>query len=197
MEKYCNKCKLYKKFEEFNKHKKGKYGLYSICKVCRKNIYDKKSQEINLNYKNCNTCLKRLPINQFYKNKNVKSGVVGSCKVCYLKNRSKNQSKIENYMKIILNKFKKKHKTDIKLIELIRTYNFQQKRCFISKHKMTHIIDNKGRSDNIFNISIIPLEKKKIYKINDIRLAINLFDSVSKKYNLDTEKILEIYKELT
>ena len=61
---------------------------------------------------------------------------------------------------------------------------------------MTHKIDKKGRSDNIFNISIIPSEDKERYEINDINLAINLFYSVSKKYNLDTESILKVYDEL-
>ena len=45
--------------------------------------------------------------------------------------------------------------------------------------------------------SFIPIHKKKEYTIDDIKLGINLFYSVGKIYNLDSEKILNIYKELS
>ena len=192
MEKYCKKCNNYKSFNDFHKHKNGLFGLYSICKCCRKN------QNIEIIQENirCKDCHELMESSKFYKNKNSKNGLTSRCKECYLLNRSKNQSKIENYMKIILNKFNKKYKNNITITELIRRYNQQNKKCFITKHYMTHKIDKKGRSDDIFNISIIPNEDKERYEINDVKLAINLFYSVSKKYNLDTESILKVYDEL-
>ena len=61
---------------------------------------------------------------------------------------------------------------------------------------MTHYVDSKGRTDNIWNITIIPLKESGILEIKDIRLVINLIYSVSKKYNYNTDKVLEIYREL-
>ena len=195
MEKYCKKCHLYKKFDQYHKHKKGQFGLYSICKLCRKE--HKPTKIKNVSNKLCNICNKRYDSDYFYKNKNSKDGLTSNCKTCYLKKRSKNQSKLENYMKIILHKFQKKNKTNFGVIELIRIYNQQDKKCFISKHNMTHIIDTKGRTDNIYNASIIPILKKDCYNIDDIKLGINLFYSVGKKYDMDTRSILKIYNELT
>lgn len=195
MEKYCKNCKKYKNFNQYHRHRNGQFGLYPVCKECRKIKYHNK---INLNVEKskCKDCNQILDIDNFYKNKNSKNGHTSRCKNCYLDNRSKNQSKIENYMKIILDKFNKKHKTNINPLELVRLYRRQENKCFISKHEMTHIIDKKGRTDNIFNASIIPIKQKKIYQINDVKLAINLFYSVSKKYKMDFDKVHQIYKEL-
>ena len=197
MEKYCKNCNSYKKFDQYHKHKKGQFGLYPICKLCRKNKKNVNSSNNNITHKVCSNCKKRFDSEHFYKNSNTKTGLTSNCKKCYLEKRSKNQSKIENYMRIILTKFQKKHKTKFKINELIRKYNQQDKKCFISNHNMTHIIDIKGRTDNIYNASIIPINKKDCYDIDDIKLGINLFYSVGKKYDLNTDKILQIYRELT
>lgn len=198
MEKYCKNCSKYKSFNEFHKHKNGMFGLYSICKLCRKNNKFTTNNRIKTIENNirCKDCLKTMNSKFFYKNNNSKNGFTTRCKDCYLLNRSNNQSKIENYLKLILDKFKKKHKITFTVQELLRKYYQQNKKCYITKHKMTHIVDKKGRTDNIFNISIITDEEKDRYEIDDIKLTINLFYSVSKKYNLDTESILKVYDEL-
>tara|TARA_E500000178_G_C16961683_1_gene726355 strand:- start:233 stop:850 length:618 start_codon:yes stop_codon:yes gene_type:complete len=200
MEKYCKKCNQYKQFNQYHKHKKGQFGLYPICKLCRKNSNINQINNfdlINTEFKTCNSCNLKLNSDKFYKNKNTKSGLTPSCKKCYLENRSINQSKVENYMRIILGKFKKNHQVNFNELELIRCYNNQDKKCFISNHTMSHLVDTKGRSDNIFNASIIPINKKDIYEIDDIKLGINLFYSVGKIYNLSTDKVLVLYEELT
>jgi hypothetical protein len=195
MEKYCKNCNSYKNFDQYHKHKKGQFGLYPICKMCRKNNLNINKECVSI--KVCNTCKKRLNSNFFYKNKNTSSGLTSNCKECYHIKRSENQSRIENYMKIIVNKFKRKNKINFGVFELIRKYNQQGKKCFISNHNMTHLIDTKGRTDNIYNASIIPIKKKDIYNIEDVKLGINLFYSVGKKYDMDTNNILRIYNELT
>ena len=197
MEKYCKTCQIYKKFTDFHKHKKGQFGLYPECKLCRKNNYKLKNNDYTTNIKKCKNCNLNLESKYFYKNKNLKSGLTSRCKKCFLQRRSENQSKLENYMNIILQRFNKKNKGIFDVNQLVRRYNQQRGNCFISNHKMTHIIDTKGRCDNIFNASIIPIKEKKEYGIDDIKLGINLFYSVGKIYNLDSDKILNIYKELS
>ena len=192
MEKYCNKCNIYKKLDEYHKHKKGKFGCYPICKLCRKREI---SNNIDDN-KVCKCCNKLMDKSNFYKNSSSKSGLASNCKECYLKNRSESQSRLKNYVKIILAKFKKKNKVNFTEMDIIRCYNVQDRRCYISNHKMSHIVDIKGRTDNIFNMTIIPINEKKVLDISDVKLVINLFYSVGKKYNLNSDKILNIYKEL-
>lgn len=197
MEKYCRNCKLYKKFDMYHKHKNGLFGLYSICKLCRKN--KDCNFKVDISDKKCKNCLKVLKINQFYKNKNNKDGLQSDCKICYLEKRSKNQSKIDSYMKTLINKFINLNKIDVTFDQndLIRLYFSQDKKCFITKHLMTHNVDTKGRIDNIYNVSIMPIVDKKELNIEDIKLVINLFYSVGIKYKLDSNKILSIYNELT
>lgn len=194
MEKYCKKCKKYQTFNNFHKHKNGQFGLYPICKSCRKNnICREEIKDENLYCKFCNQTLNSC---NFFKNKNSKNGFCNICKNCTLIKRSENSSKLDNYFKIIFNKFSKKNKTNFTIMELKRCYHQQNKKCFISDHIMTHIVDKKGRTDNIFNISILPIVDKEVYNIEDIKLTINLFYSVSKKYNFSTKNILDIYREL-
>jgi len=195
MQKYCTKCLEYKFLDKYHKHKNGKFGRHSKCKNCRKNCIKKTSQIVIR--KKCNQCNIILNSSNFYKNKNNTTGLSPSCKTCYLERRSKNQSKIENYMKIILKKFKRKHTVDLDVLQLIRMYHSQNEKCFISSNKMTHIVDVKGRTDNIWNISIIPINNNKILEISDVKLCINLFYSVKKKYKLNTTDILDIYHKLS
>ena len=192
MEKYCNKCNKYKKLDEYHKHKKGKFGCYPICKLCRKG---ERSNNVDDN-KECKCCNKLMDKSNFYKNSSSKSGLASNCKECYLKNRSESQSRLKNYVKIILAKFKKKNKVNFTEMDIIRCYNVQEKKCYISNHNMLHIVDIKGRTDNIFNMTIIPINEKEVLDISDVKLVINLFYSVGKKYNLNSDKILDIYKEL-
>ena len=59
-------------------------------------------------------------------------------------------SKLENYIKIILKKFKKKFKKKkitLTSQDIINKYNDQYGYCSITKHKMTHMVDKKGRTD--------------------------------------------------
>ena len=189
MEKQCKKCSKYKRLEKFHKHKNGKFGRHSVCKICRKNIEKKYNPDEK---RKCNICEEILDSSKFYKNKNNKTGLSSHCKKCYLDRRSKNQSKLENYIKIMLKKFKRKHKVSFDAINLLRVFNCQQGRCYISKHKMTHSVDKKGRTDNIWNASILPINDKDILDISDVRLVTNFFYSVKKKYKLNTREILNI-----
>lgn len=197
MEKYCKNCKSYKKFDDYHKHKKGLFGLYPICKICRK---EKQTHDIKIiTDKECKKCNKTFKVENFYKNKNNKDGYQSECKICYIEKRSNNQSKIFPYMKLLLKKFCKLNKNSVSFDEndMINLYINQNKKCYITGHQMTHSVDNKGRIDNIYNISIMPIVDKKTLNIDDIKLVINLFYSVGLKYKLDSEKILTIYRELT
>jgi len=200
MEKYCRNCKNYKKFIDFHKHKKGQFGLYPICKNCRLNTKVLKCDE-NITNKKCKGCIKNLDINNFYKNINNKDGYQNECKKCYLEKRSKNQSKLKNYLNMLLKKFIKRNSKNFTVSfnenDLLNLYQRQNKKCLITEHEMTHIVDTKGRIDNIYNISILVSKQKDIIKIEDIKLVINLFYSVGIKYKLDSDSILKFYKELT
>ncbi len=197
MEKYCRNCKGYKKFTDFHKHKKGQFGLYPICKSCRKSKPIINS--LTISNKECKTCNKKFSIDNFYKNRCNKDGFQNNCKECYLEKRSISKSKLSSYLKILLHKFKNKNKLKINFneLDLENLYNCQNKKCFITNHRMTHYVDTKGRIDNIYNISIIRINEKKELKIKDIKLAINLFYSVGLQYNMDSTNILNLYKELT
>ena len=103
-------------------------------------------------------------------------------------------------MKKLINKFCNKNKVSVSFNhnDLIKLYINQNKKCHITKHEMTHLVDSKGRIDNIFNISIMPIDfKKEIIPLEDIKLVINLFYSVGLKYNLGSDNIKSIYKDLT
>lgn len=163
MEKYCKNCKIYKNFNLFHKHKKGKFGLYSICKECRKN--ENSSENVLIYEKKCKSCLINFKKENFYKNKNNKDGYQNDCKKCYLEKRSNNQSKIDNYMKKLLTKFCNRNKVSVlfNFNDLIKLYLLQNKKCHITGHEMTHLVDTKGRIDNIFNVSILADGKKKSF----------------------------------
>ena len=106
-----------------------------------------------------------------------------------------------NYLDIILNKFIKKNKDKIINInqsELIELYKKNNEKCYISKKLMTHIVDDKKRTDNIWNISIFLIDDKlNEININNIILVCNLFDTIKRGYNIKNYKeMLDIFNNI-
>ena len=109
----------------------------------------------------------------------------------------KSMSKTENFLKIILKKFIKKHKNkevNLTLHGLKKIYIQQNKKCAITLHPMDSIVDIRQRTDNIWNISILILDKtKQIIDKNNILLVCNLVYSTKNIYNLNLEDLRNIY----
>jgi hypothetical protein len=108
-------------------------------------------------------------------------------------------SKLENYVKIILKKFKKKFKkkkVTLTSQDIINKYNDQCGYCSITKHKMTHNTDIHQRTDNIWNMSIYAnSEEKEINKIN-FKLVIHFVYTAQNLYKMNNEQILNLYKNI-
>ena len=200
MYKTCCHCKNHKLLDDFHKLKLGQFGRHSVCKDCRK-IKRKSMISIISDTLCCNLCNKRQSIDKFYINNGSKSGHQSYCIECQKTLIASSKSKIENFSKIILEKFKKKNK-DIKVIlnvsDIINQFNKQNGLCHITKHTMTHNVDIKQRTDNIWNFSVY-VENNELKEITnlDIYLVVNLIYTIKNLYKLDHKSILKIYKELT
>lgn len=189
MYKTCSKCDTHKNISQFHKLKSGKFGVHSICKQCRSISRKRYNYEIINKEKVCKLC--NLP-KKFYKNKSSKDGLQTYCIDCQKKKISKSKSKLENFCKIILEKFKKKHKNikiNITISDLIKKYKEQNGKCFITKHSLTHEVDIKQRTDNIWNLSIIHNSNEVNYET--FNLGIHLIYTLKNLYQIDD--ILKVY----
>ena len=200
MFKTCTKCNIHLSLDKFHLLKKGKYGRHPQCKSCRKNnkneiINFKKITEIT-----CSCCGITKSINYFYKNKSNINGYQIYCKTCNKIKIAQSMSKLDNYIKIVLKKFKSKNKDkklNININDIKSLFREQEGNCAISNHEMTHNVDIKQRTDNIWNLSIMCKKNclKEINK-NDIYLVCNLIYSTKKLYNLNENEIKNIYNNI-
>ena len=200
MYKTCSHCKNHKLLDDFHKLKKGQFGKHSVCKDCRK-IKRKNVTNIISDTLYCNLCNKILSIDNFYINNSSKSGHQSYCIDCQKNIIASSKSKIDNFSKIILEKFRKKNKDiiiNLNVNDIINQFNKQKGLCYITKHKMTHKVDNKQRTDNIWNFSIY-VEQNNLKEINKvhIHLVVNLIYTIKYLYKLDHNSILKIYKEIS
>jgi hypothetical protein len=199
MFKACNYCNKSKSLDDFHVLKTGFLGRNSICKECRKEKRKKiKSSSILTHYK-CNSCKELKSINDFYKKKNSLLGIQSYCKICQKQVIANSKSKIDNFSKIILKKYIKKHKKqDIKITynDIIRKFNQQKGKCFLTGHELTHYIDIKQRSDNIWNMAILCDKDIRQVNYNDFNLVINLVYSIQGVYNLNNDQIIDCYKAI-
>ena len=84
-------------------------------------------------------------------------------KICHKNSMNKKNSfQLEEYFDIILDKFIKQNKNyqiNFIISDLINIYFDQNKKCSVTNHDMSTIVEKKGsvlpRTDNIWNISII------------------------------------------
>ena len=205
MYKTCPKCNKHKKLENYHKQKGGSYGRHSICKECR-SIIRKKCNLNNIkrkvvpDTKICTLCCKSKKNKEFYKNNSSKDGLQTYCKKCQIKKISLSQSKIENFAKIILNKYIKKHKNleiKINVKDITKKFNDQKGLCHVTQHKMTHNTDLKQRTDNIWNMAIlITNNKAKKITFNDFHLVIHLIYTTKELYGMSIDQVKKLYKKL-
>lgn len=201
MNKICNNCRKRLTLDNFHKKPGGKFGYNSICKICRKNkrLEGPKRKKIP-ELVRCANCKELKTINKFYRKSSSVSGYQSYCKKCQRSKIKISKSKIENYSKIVLKKFgnlNKEVKINISYLDILNRFRIQDGKCQISKHELEHESDMKGRTDNIWNFSILPKENvKEINSSDDFILVINLIYSIQKIYKYPTTKILEIYREL-
>ena len=109
-------------------------------------------------------------------------------------------SNLQNYTKIILKKFKNRNKDkkiNINSNDIINQYRNQEGLCYITKHELTHEVDIKQRTDNIWNLSIIIKDDNSTeINNNDILLVCNLIYTTKKKYHLDENQIKDVYNNI-
>tara|TARA_B100000586_G_scaffold249021_1_gene206747 strand:+ start:1403 stop:2026 length:624 start_codon:yes stop_codon:yes gene_type:complete len=202
MYKTCSQCKKHQVLEDFHKLKKGLFGRHSICKICRKNSRIVKKNSFIMKkdiYLVCSKCNEKKPCSDFYINRSSNLGYQSCCKNCQKIVIAKSMSKIENYSKIILKKFIKKHKKkkiNITFNDIVNKYNRQCGICAITKHKMTHTTDIHQRTDNIWNMSIYSLSKTDVINVNNFQLVIHFVYTAKDLYKLETDKIIDLYKNL-
>ena len=203
MYKVCSKCYKHKDLECFHKLQKGLFGRHSICKECRKSLRllkkkeNKKSDDI---YLVCSGCKNEKHCSEFYLNRSSNCGYQSYCKICQKEKISDSMSKLENYAKIILKKFKKKFRKKKIILnqqDIIDKYNEQCGYCFITKHKMTHTTDIHQRTDNIWNMSIYADSKKKEINNTNFQLVIHFVYTAQNLYKMNKEQILNLYKNLS
>ena len=131
MFKNCSKCKKHLSLECFHKLKRGKFGRHPQCKICRKTKKPKQIVNIPQSIDDilcCYDCGKLKSKHQFYKNNSIKRGYQLYCKECQRIKISQSMSKLQNYFKIILAKFKKSHKNykiDLTVDQLMQIYRSQ------------------------------------------------------------------------
>ncbi len=61
---------------------------------------------------------------------------------------------------------------------------------------MTHTTDIHQRTDNIWNMSIYSLSKTDVINVNDFKLVIHFVYTAKDLYKLETDKIIDLYKNL-
>jgi len=141
-------------------------------------------------------------VNEFYKRSLSQRGYQSTCKVCQKEQIAISMSKIENFMKILLINFIKKHKKKLIYItkeDLLNIYRIQEGLCYITRHQLETRVDIKQRVDNIWNISILintVNEDNNKITMNDIHLVSNLVYSMKKMYNLSDDRLKELYKNI-
>lgn len=200
MYKKCSKCLIHKPLDDFHVLKSAKLGRHPQCKICRKSNKLKKNIYENVEEICCYCCGILKNKNEFYKNKSSTTGRQIYCKDCHRMKITKSMSKIENFLKLILKKFKKKHKNkrvNITVKDLLNILNIQNGKCYITGHTLTSNVDMKQRTDNIWNISIM-LKKndEKMVNVNSINLVCNLVYSSKELYKLNETELKCIYSEL-
>lgn len=197
--KTCKFCNQTKNINMYHIQKTGFLGRNSVCKDCRK-IKRKKiicNQKVGLIM--CNKCGLRKDQSDFYKNNSSKNGLQSYCKKCQKENISESKSKLGNFCKTVLKKFKKKNKgkrINLKVVDLIRKYNQQNGKCYITNHLMTHKTDLKQRTDNIWNLAICCSSSNNIINYDDFDLGVHLIYTMRQVYKLEDSKIKEIYQNL-
>lgn len=200
MFKKCTTCKKFLSLEQYHVLKKGKFGRNSSCKVCRKIKYKRDNIEnINLNKIICTKCNILKSTNNFYKNNRSLNGYQNICKICQKNNIAISMSKLENYTKCILKKFKKKNKRlEIKITykDLIDLFRQQNNRCFITNHKMTTYVDINQRTDNVWNMAIYIIDNEEEINKKNVKLVIHLVYTLQNLYNLNMVDITKTYREL-
>ena len=108
MFKNCLKCLEHKSLHDFHILKTAKLGRHPRCKLCRKNIYKtNKYSELNLREICCYNCGKIKSVDQFYKNKSSSTVRQIYCKCCHRNKIKQSRSKKDNFLKLLLKKFKK------------------------------------------------------------------------------------------
>jgi len=204
MFKTCTDCNIHLSLDNYHILSIGKYNRHPVCKSCRKLKYLNKKNNIIydelLDKLTCNFCEKLKHVSEFYKNTANNSKCQNFCKVCKKKNIVDSMSKNDNFIKIILKKFINKNKNKkINLdVQTIKTLLTEQKGlCAITGHQMTHIVDMKQRTDNIWNIAIMPKNNylDQIDKDN-ILLVCNLVYSTKKMYKLDENQLKNLYRNI-
>jgi len=206
MFKTCTECNKHLALENFHNLKKGKFGKHPRCKLCRKSAYKKGVSNNTHNVCDkicCYECGQLKSKNMFYKNKSNKTGYQIYCKNCHRLKISQSMSKLENYFKILLKKFKRKYNKkyiiQITSNDLYQVLRNQEECCVITGHKLESNVDLQQRTDNIWNISIClnnaKVIDKKITK-DCIFLVCNLVYTTQKLYNLNKTDLLEIYKQI-
>jgi len=106
MYKTCSNCEINKTIDNFHKLKQGQFGRHSICKLCRaEQNRMKQVRKIIPNYIICKHCNERKLVSNFYKNNKSNTGYQIYCKKCQKQKIAKSKSKLNNYCKIILDKF--------------------------------------------------------------------------------------------
>lgn len=201
MFKNCSKCLVQKSLNDFHVLKSAKLGRHPQCKQCRKKNKSNKPPELNLRELCCYCCGELKSFDQFYKNKSSLTGRQIYCKQCHRDKIKQSMSKKDNFLKLILKKFKKKHKSkniDITVRNLNYLLNKQGGKCHITKHTLTTNVDIKQRTDNIWNISIMISNNSLIeIDINSVYLVCNLVYSSKKIYNLEENELKNIYSQLS
>ena len=199
MYKTCPKCNIHKALENFHKLKKGLYGRHAICKVCRSKQRKASCNNISCTNKLCTLCNNMLNSSEFYKNSSSKDGLQTYCKSCQMSNISKSKSKLNNFAKIILSKYVKKHKTirvNITYKDVVNKYNEQNGLCSVTKHKMTHNTDIKQRTDNIWNMAILANDNINVINNDNFSLVVHLIYTTKELYNMSIENVKNIYRKL-
>ena len=124
-----------------------------------------------------------------------KNGLQNICKLCQKEKISFSMSKINNYSKIILKKFKKKNKNiklNIDYNDVINKFNDQKGLCHVTNHKLENKVDIKQRTDNIWNLSIIHNSNEVNYET--FNLGIHLIYTLKNLYQIDD--ILKVYEKI-
>ena len=198
--KKCKSCDQSKELSKYHLQRSGFLGRNSVCKECRKK--KSKNRKITANNESlvlCNKCNLRKTANKFYKNSCSNNGLQSYCKICQKENIAESRSKLNNFVKIVLKKFKNKNKDkviNLKYTDIIRKFNQQSGKCYLTNHIMTHNTDLKQRTDNIWNLSICCDLNLKTINYSDFKLGIHLIYTMKHIYELSDGKIKKIYQDL-
>ena len=197
LQKKCTICKILKNLDDFHNLKTGKFGKHSNCKECREEYRKKLCYNKPKNGKiKCCKCHLVRSVDEFYRDRSSATGLQSYCKYCLKEKIYESQSKLEGYIKKLLNNLKKQNKyISLNKNDILEIYEKQNKKCPLSDELLTYYsgeVLTENKYESRYNITISKIDDKKDFTKDNIQLLGK--DIHKMKGNFDNKEFIKLCK---